>query len=446
MLVGDAEQLAPSRPAAACSLNWCRSAWAQNCPKWRMRDPDERCLTGHRRHTSEAWPTPSTGTAINSGCAGDPVTMADDAFTAWTTDHANDADSLLIADRWKSPTPSTNASTVTCSATTPPPWPAPAGTASESATSSSPRRNDPPSTSPAGQPRSGRQGPSAQRATLESHPYRHWGQPIARGPHRGIKPEPSSATTTCANTSTTGMRSPCTPPGRHRGTLPRAAISRYRAPCQRLCGHDPRPGHQHCLPLSTPRWKATTNTHPKPSKVSHPRRGDDEDAAAALLGLLNRDNTAPPSSPPPKTLRRTAVTTGSSPARTTQTALDKLRIVEQLEEEKAWLNTAFTATSPRATHYIGVRQTLDRADGLDEETRAAAQTVVGSRPPVQSVHLHDDQNKPALLSTITRRRVAGEHKVLTSGHRPRPPPSASYSTKATPTHPRRSFVTSTTRP
>lgn len=38
--------------------------------------------------------------------------------------------------------------------------------------------------------------------------------------------------------------------------------------------------------------------------------------------------------------------------------------------------------------------------------------VVGSLPTVQSVHLHDDQNKPALLGTITACVVAGEHQVL----------------------------------
>ncbi|MGA9146747.1 MAG: hypothetical protein WBZ04_04235, partial [Candidatus Nanopelagicales bacterium] len=153
---------------------------------------------------------------------------------------------------------------------------------------------------------------------------------------------------------------------------------------------------------------------PQPAEGVHtPRRGDDEDATQALLGLLNRDNTA-------QTVITTAENTPeeqlSPPVRVLleqrKTALDKLRIVEQLEEEKAWLDTAFTATSPRATHYIGVREALDRASDLDEETRAAAQMVVGSLPTVQSVHLHDDQNKPALLATITACVVAGEHQVL----------------------------------
>ncbi len=419
VLVGDAEQLAPVKARGGMFAQLCADLpWAQKLSEvWRMRDPDERAASlaihdGTPASLAHAVDWYRNQQRLHTG---DPVTMADDAFTAWTTDHANDADSLLIADRWE------------------------VADALNQRIHRHLLGDDAPTVAGARRHRIGVGDVIITRRndpTIDVYPQGSRdpvaGAPVRNGQRWKVTRIDTEVNRLLAVRIGDQARAVFSDDYLRQHVHHGYAITVHAAQgataehCHALLSPDT--GHRANAYVAMTRGRATNTVylyqrlggegdHEHASQtvegVHTPRRGDDEDAAAALLGLLNRDNTA-------HTVITTAENTPeeqlSPPVRVLleqrKTALDKLRIVEQLEEEKAWLNTAFTATSPRATHYIGVRQTLDRADGLDEETRAAAQTVVGSLPTVQSVHLHDDQNKPALLSTITACVVAGEHKVL----------------------------------
>ena len=106
LLVGDAEQLAPVAARGGMFARLCADLpWAQDLTEvWRMRDPAERdaSLALRARGNNDdleravAWYRDHDRLHI-----GDPVTMADDALTAWTADRAAGVDALLIADRWE---------------------------------------------------------------------------------------------------------------------------------------------------------------------------------------------------------------------------------------------------------------------------------------------------------------------------------------------------------
>ena len=106
LLVGDAEQLAPVAARGGMFARLCADLpWAQDLTEvWRMRDPAERAASLALRargnnddlQRAVAWYRDHDRLHI-----GDPVTMADDALTAWTADRAAGVDALLIADRWE---------------------------------------------------------------------------------------------------------------------------------------------------------------------------------------------------------------------------------------------------------------------------------------------------------------------------------------------------------
>lgn len=106
LLVGDAEQLAPVAARGGMFARLCADLpWAQDLTEvWRMRDPAERdaSLALRARGNNDdleravAWYRDHDRLHI-----GDPVTMADDALTAWSADRAAGVDALLIADRWE---------------------------------------------------------------------------------------------------------------------------------------------------------------------------------------------------------------------------------------------------------------------------------------------------------------------------------------------------------
>lgn len=419
VLVGDAEQLAPVKARGGMFAQLCTDLpWAQKLSEvWRMRDPEERAASlaihdGTPARLAHAVDWYRNQQRLHTG---DPVSMAEDAFTAWTTDHANSADSLLIADRWE------------------------VADALNQRIHRHLLGDDPPTVAGARRHRIGVGDIIITRRndpTIDVYPRGSreavTGAPVRNGQRWKVTHIDTEVNRLLAVRIGDQARAVFSDDYLRHHVHHGYAITVHAAQgttaehCHALLSADT--GHRAGAYVAMTRGRATNTVYlyqrlggegdhehglQEVDGVHTPHRGDDEDAATALLGLLNRDNTA-----------HTVITTAEHTPeeqlappvqdllQQRKTALDKLRIVEQLEEEKAWLHTAFTAISPRATHYIGVQQTLDRAHGLDEETRAAAQTVVGSLPTVQSVHLRDDQNKPALLATITACVAAGEHKVL----------------------------------
>ena len=420
VLVGDAEQLAPVKARGGMFAQLCTDLpWAQKLTEvWRMRDAEERAASLALHEGTPASLTQATDwyRSHRRLHIGDPVAMAYDALTAWSNDRANGVDSLLIADRWQI----ADALNERIHRTV---------VAEDAPTVAGARRH--------------RIGVGDTIITRRNDPTIGIYPRGSREPVAGTPPVRNGQRWTVTHIDTEVNRLRAVRIGDHAsavlsGDYLRAHVHHGYAVtvhasqgataehCHAVLSPDT--GNRAAAYVAMTRGRATNTVYlyerlggegdhehaPQIVEGVHtPRRGDEEDAAQALLGLLSRDNTA-------HTVIATAENTPeeqlSPPVRVLleqrKTALDKLRIVEQLEEEKEWLDTAFTATSPRATHHIGVRETLDHASGLDEETRAAAQTVVGSLPTVQSVHLHDDQNKPALLATITACVVAGEHNVL----------------------------------
>lgn len=214
-----------SRPAAVRSPNWgARIRRTQKSARSaaHARSRRTRQFTGHpRRHTSELGSRRRPAPHHQRLHTGDPVTMADDAFTARTTDHAT--------------TPTARSSLTAGSRrrlnhrihrhywSTTPTAAGRGGTASAPATISSPAATTSPSASTrrgaaSRPPRPQRNGQRREVTTPTPKPTGH-----ARSA-RGSRQEPPQRRLPAPTTPTTDMRSPRTPP---RAPPPNTATHRY---------------------------------------------------------------------------------------------------------------------------------------------------------------------------------------------------------------------------
>jgi conjugative relaxase-like TrwC/TraI family protein len=426
VLVGDPRQLAPVKARGGMFAQLCADLpWAQQLSQvWRMRDPGERAASLAVRDGD----TTALTTAIDwyRGAdrlrTGDPVTMADDAFTAWTTDHTNGVDSVLIADRWEI----ADALNARIHRTR---VPEDADTISGARRHRIgvgdvviSRRNDPAIAV------YHRDNQTRTLTSLTDAPVRN-GQrwqvvkidvggdrigvrrigddavAVFEGDYLHTRVHHGYAVTVHAAQGTTAARchAVLSTAGNRAGAY--VAMTRGRDAnavylYERVGGEG---DHEH-----TP--QAADGIHLA-------RRGDDRDAAAALRNLLERDTTA-----------RTVIDTAThTPAEelpeqvrqlleTREHTLGRVRVVydkPRLAAEIDWLQAA-GGWSPAGAYFTKTEDILGEARGLTDPARGTARALAHNMNTVQPLHLAEEAatNKPAVLGAVAACARANNKPVL----------------------------------
>ena len=426
VLVGDPHQLAPVRARGGMFAQLVADLpWAQHLSQvWRMRDPGERAASLAVRDGDPTAVAAAVGWSRDHERLriGDPVTMADDAFQAWTTERTTlGADSLLIADRWEiadALNERIHRATVAADAPT-------VGGARRHRIAAGDvvitRLNDPTIDLIA-----------ADRTPITGTPVRNgqrWyvqtvdvtattvtarriddgaiamfgGDYLRRHVHHGyavtIHAAQGATADRChAVLSVTGKRQAAY-----------VAMTRGRQDnrvylYERIAGEG---DHEHA-DLVAPGVQAA-------------RRGEAADAAEALTALLGRDDTPHTVIDTAAALSREqlpeAVNTLLDTRRRALTAARVIQDKSQLHAEVDWLNLAGRAVSHASSYHSD--ETADRlaaAPGLSGTGRDTVTRLADGVTAVQVLHLHDDTTKPALLAALAdQARARGRHVAAICG-------------------------------
>ena len=421
LLVGDAEQLAPVAARGGMFARLCADLpWAQDLTEvWRMRDAGERAASLALRARGNddgldqavAWYRDHGRLHI-----GDPVTMADDALTAWTADRAEGVDALLIADRWEAADAlnerihrqivGPDAETITGARQHT------IGVGDTVIT----RRNDPAITVYDGQnrePIEGAQVRNGQRwqvVNLDTAGDRILARRVGDGALAVLEGEylhqhvhHGYAVTVHAAQGNTAQRchailSPVT--GNRAGAY--VAMTRGRDTNQvylyeQVGGEG---DHEH--------GELAAGVHVA-------RRGDAQDAAEALRGMLGRDTR-------PETVVDAVDAGGREALHDTvvellevhDRAVAAARLAHDLDTEVGWLARIGGSRYPGYPSHV-VTESLERS-GLDPDQREAVHRALCTSPTVQPLHVGDRRTTTAMLAALAdAARADGESALIIGG-------------------------------
>jgi len=425
VLVGDGQQLSPVKARGGMFTQLCTDLpWSQHLSQvWRMHDEGERAASlGVRDGDGDALADAVEWYRDHDRLhTGDPVAMAQDAFTAWMSEHNQDGggDSLLIADRWEIADAlnerihahliAEDAETITGARR----HRIGVGDVVIS------RRNDP---TIEVDRRGNKRGELIRITDAPVRNGQRWnvigvdveGDRIAArrigdnamavfdGEYLHTHIHHGYAVTVHAAQGATAARchAVLSTTGRRRGAY--VAMTRGRESntvylYDRVAGEG---DHEH-------------GAQPEPG-VHAPRRGDDQDAAQALTAVLGRDDSA-------RTVADTAAATGRArlPEQvaalldTRSRALAGIGVIEdklRLEAEIGWLKTAGLGWSPPAAY--GGAPVDQLTANLDEPARAAVAAIAASMSTVQPLHLGADADKIGVLVAIAKCAHAPTNKAL----------------------------------
>jgi conjugative relaxase-like TrwC/TraI family protein len=424
VLVGDPRQLAPVQARGGMFAQLCADLpWAQSLSEvWRMRDAGERAASlavrdGQGAALTEAIDWYRRADRLRTG---DPVTMADDALTAWTADHASGVDSVLIADRWEI----ADALNARIHRTR---VPEDADTLTGARRHRIgvgdvviSRRNDPTITvyrrdNHTLTPLSDAPVRNGQRWKVakidvggDRIGVRRIGDDavaVFEGGYLHTQVHHGYAVTVHAAQGTTAQR--CHAVLATTGNRASAYVAMTRGRDNNTVYLYDRVGgegdHEHT---------------PQPADGVHAaRRGDDQDAAAALRNLLGRDNT-------PRTVIDTATTTVREQLpdqvqnllEAREHTLGQVRVIHdkpRLAAEIDWLQAA-GGWSPAGAYLSDSTDQIigDTAPGLSQPARDIARAVVHNGNTVQPLHLSDGTEKSALLAALAACARAAHKPVV----------------------------------